>query len=97
LEAGIECEEIPGITSSVAVPAAAGIPVTHRGLSRSFTVITGTTAQGEGQEGLQMDFEALARIGGTLVILMGMHHLGEIAAGLIQAGKGPPIRPVRSS
>lgn len=89
LEAGIECEEIPGITSSVAVPAAAGIPVTHRGLSRSFTVITGTTAQGEGQEGLQMDFEALARLGGTLVILMGMHHLGEIAAGLIQAGKAP--------
>lgn len=89
LDAGIFCEEIPGITSCVAVPAAVGIPVTHRGMSRSFTVITGTTAQGEGQEGLQMDFEVLARFDGTLVILMGMHHLEEIAEGLLKAGKAP--------
>lgn len=87
--AGIVCEEIPGITSSIAVPAAAGIPVTHRGLSRSFTVITGTTAAADGREGLQMDFAALAELEGTLVILMGVHHLEEIAEGLMRAGKAP--------
>lgn len=84
---GIACEEIPGITSCIAVPAAAGIPVTHRGLSRSFTVITGSAATAEGQEGLEMDFERLAGLEGTLIILMGMHHLAEIAEGLMQAGK----------
>lgn len=89
LDAGIDCEEIPGITSCIAVPAAAGIPVTHRGLSRSFTVITGTTAKGDGAEALQMDFETLARLEGTLVILMGVHHLKEIADGLMAAGKEP--------
>ncbi|MDO4331561.1 MAG: uroporphyrinogen-III C-methyltransferase [Eubacteriales bacterium] len=88
-EAGISCEAVPGITSAVAVPAAAGIPVTHRGKSRGFTVITGTTAQENGTEGLQMDFETLARLEGTLVILMGLHHLGEIADGLMRAGKDP--------
>lgn len=86
---GIICEEIPGITSSIAVPAAAGIPVTHRGMSRSFTVITGTTANEDGQEGLQMDFETLAKLEGTLVILMGVHHLEKIAESLMQAGKSP--------
>lgn len=89
LEAGISCEAVPGITSAVAVPAAAGIPVTHRGKSRGFTVITGTTAQENGTEGLQMDFETLARLEGTLVILMGLHHLREIADGLMRAGKDP--------
>lgn len=87
LSAGIACETVPGITSAIAVPAAAGIPVTHRGKSRSFTVITGTTAQAGGTEGLQMDFETLARLEGTLVILMGLHHLKEIADGLMGAGK----------
>lgn len=89
LENGIFCEEIPGITSAVAVPAAAGIPVTHRGMSRSFTVLTGTTAEGGGQEGLRMDFGTLAKLEGTLVILMGVHHLEEIADGLMAAGKNP--------
>ena len=88
-KAGICCEEIPGISSAIAVPAAAGIPVTHRGLSASVTVVTGTAADTEGQERLQMDFDTLARLEGTLVILMGMHHLQEIADGLIAAGKRP--------
>lgn len=83
MEAGVSFEEIPGITSAVAAPAAAGIPVTHRGMSRSFTVVTATVAQ----EGLQMDFASLARLEGTLVILMGMHCLEEIARRLILAGK----------
>ena len=88
-KAGICCEEIPGISSAIAVPAAAGIPVTHRGLSASVTVVTGTAADTEGQERLQMDFDTLARLDGTLVVLMGMHHLQEIADGLIAAGKSP--------
>lgn len=88
-EAGICCEEIPGITSAIAVPAAVGIPVTHRGLSAGVTVVTGTAAEKDGQDRLQMDFETLARLDGTLVILMGMHHLQEIADGLMTAGKDP--------
>lgn len=90
-EADICCEEIPGITSAIAVPAAVGIPVTHRGLSADVTVVTGTAAEEGGQERLKMDFDALARLDGTLVILMGMHHLEEIAAGLMAAGKKPDI------
>ena len=88
-ESGICCEEIPGISSAIAVPAAAGIPVTHRGLAAGVTVVTGTVAEEDGRERLRMDFDTLARLEGTLVILMGMHHLDEIAAGLITAGKNP--------
>ena len=88
-EAGIYCEEIPGISSAIAVPAAAGIPLTHRGLAASVTVLTGTAAEEDGHARLKLDFDTLARLEGTLVILMGMHHLGEIAEGLITAGKNP--------
>lgn len=87
--AGICCEEIPGISSAIAVPAAAGIPVTHRGLASGVTVVTGTAAEEDGQAGPHLDFDTLARLDGTLVILMGMHHLGEIAEGLLAAGKEP--------
>ena len=71
-EAGIYCEEIPGISSAIAVPAAAGIPVTHRGLAAGVTVITGTAAEENGRAGLCLDFDTLARLEGTLVILMGI-------------------------
>lgn len=87
--AGIPCEEIPGISSAIAVPAAAGIPVTHRGLSAGVAVVTGTAAAEGGQTGLSLDFAVLAQFKGTLVILMGMHHLEEIGDGLIAAGKAP--------
>ncbi len=86
-DAGIRCEVIPGITSAIAVPTAAGIPVTHRGLSDSVTVVTGTAAKTGGGEELQLDFHTLAQLKGTLVILMGMHHLAEIVVGLLAAGK----------
>ena len=86
-DAGILCEEIPGITSAIAVPAAAGIPVTHRGLSDKVTVVTGTGADEGGQGALHLDFKALAQLDGTLVILMGMHHLPEIVTELLAAGK----------
>ena len=86
-DAGIYCEEIPGITSAIAVPAAAGIPVTHRGLSDSVTVVTGTAAGTDGRAELKLDFRTLAQLKGTLVILMGMHHLVQIVMGLLAAGK----------
>ncbi len=87
LDAGVCCEAIPGVTSAIAVPAAAGIPVTHRGLSDSVTVVTGTAAKTGGREELELDFHALAQLKGTLVILMGMHHLAKIVVGLLAAGK----------
>lgn len=85
--AGIEVEVIPGITSSIAVPAAAGIPVTHRDVSRSFHVITGHTAQSE--SGLPPELPTIAKLNGTCVFLMGFSHLKEIAEGLISYGKSP--------
>ena len=75
--AGVPCEEVPGITSAVAIPAGAGIPVTHRGLSRSFHVITGHTAHTP--DGLPENFAALARCGGTRVFLMGLGHLEAVS------------------
>ncbi len=91
-EAGIACEEVPGISSAIAAPAAAGIPVTHRGLSRSVTVLTASSLT-EGEERLtEADYGALARLSGTLVVLMGMHHLKELTDRCIGAGM-PPSRP----
>ena len=89
LEAGIACEEVPGISSAFAVPAAAGIPVTHRGLSRSVTVLTASSLTEGAEQMTEADYEALARLSGTLVILMGMHHLKELTDRLIGAGMSP--------
>lgn len=86
-EAGIPAEYIPGITSSIAVPAFAGIPVTHRGAARSFHVITGHAAASQNQ--LPEDIEVLAKLNGTLVFLMGFAHLEEIAGKLMENGKNP--------
>ncbi len=80
--AGIPCRLIPGVTSSVAVPENAGIPVTHRGIARSFTVITGHTATDTGE-----NYEALAKLDGTLVFLMGLHDYPQITRKLIDCGK----------
>lgn len=88
-EAGIEADYIPGITSCIAVPAFAGIPVTHREVSRSFHVITGHTASGntDGNLTQDIDFPLLARLEGTLVFLMGFSHLAQIVQELVRAGK----------
>lgn len=83
--AGISVREIPGITSAIALPAGAGIPVTHRMLSRSFHVITAHTADTE--NGLPKDMEYYAKLEGTLVFLMGLSHIEEISKSLIQYGK----------
>jgi uroporphyrin-III C-methyltransferase len=79
--AGIECEVIPGITAGIGVPAALGIPVTHRGLARGVTFVTGHTRDGSGP-----DWAALARIDTTLVIYMGMQRVAAITASLQAAG-----------
>ena len=68
----------------MAVPGAAGIPVTHRGVSRSFCVVTARTA--DSAEGAPSRWGELARLGGTLVFLMGLSQLKEIARGLTGAG-----------
>lgn len=83
--AGVAFDVVPGVSSAVAAPQAAGIPVTHRGISRSFHVITGRTA--EGGPALAEPPEALAAMQGTLVFLMGLTRLEDIAAQLMAAGK----------
>jgi uroporphyrinogen III methyltransferase/synthase len=93
--AGVAFEVVPGITSAIAVPAYAGIPVTHRGLSTRFTVVTGHEDPTKG--GSDVDWGALARAGGTLVILMGVGRLAEIAAELVAGGRDPatPVAVIR--
>jgi uroporphyrinogen III methyltransferase/synthase len=93
--AGVPYEVVPGITSAIAVPAYAGIPVTHRGLSTRFTVVTGHEDPTKGHP--DVDWPALARAGGTLVILMGVGRLAEIAAALVEGGRDPstPVAVVR--
>lgn len=79
----IPTEVIPGISSAVGVPAIAGIPVTHRGLSESFWVITGTTRTGE----LSRNIKLAAQSTATVVILMGVHKLHKIIDVYKTAGK----------
>jgi uroporphyrinogen III methyltransferase/synthase len=89
--AGVPWEIVPGVSSATGVPAAAGIPLTHRGVASSFTVVTGRTSDrvSHGLSGSEPDWEALAATGGTLVILMGMASLPAIAASLLGAGRPP--------
>lgn len=84
-DAGLDWEVVPGITSSVSVPAYAGIPVTHRNVSTSFTVLTGHECAGKSES--QVDWDALAKQRGTLVILMGVNQLPNLVANLLAAGK----------
>jgi uroporphyrin-III C-methyltransferase len=89
--AGIPFEVVPGVTSAIAVPAAAGIPVTHRGVAASFAVVTGHEADGD--EAPRVDWTRLAGAVDTLVILMGARSLGRIARALLDAGR-PADTPV---
>ena len=82
-DAGLDFEVVPGITSAVAVPAYAGVPVTHRGLSTSFTVVTGHEDPWAATE---TDWEAVARVGGTIVVLMGVATRAAIARRLMDGG-----------
>lgn len=84
-ENGIEFEVIPGVTSAIAVPAYAGIPVTHRDFCSSLHIVTGH--ERPDKEGSSIDYEALAKVSGTLVFLMGVKNLAEICKNLIIYGK----------
>ena len=81
--AGVPCTVVPGVTSAVSVPALAGIPVTHRGIAGSFAVVTGHCMGAD-----RLDWSALARLD-TLVILMGLARLAEIAGLLVRCGRAP--------
>jgi len=85
LEAGVPFEVVPGVTSAFAAPAAGGVPVTHRGVSAAVTVVTGHRRRGEPA----VDWRALAAVGGTIVVLMGVARRGAIAAELIAGGLSP--------
>lgn len=89
LSAGIPFEVVPGVSSAIAAPECAGIPVTHRGLASSLHIVTGHTREG----GLaDINYRALAAVGGTLVFLMGVGALGKICRRLIDAGMDKKVR-----
>ena len=79
--ARVEYAVVPGLSSSLSGPAVAGIPVTHRGLAASVTVVAGHR---EGHQ--QTDWRSLARVGGTIVVLMGVEHRAAIASELMAGG-----------
>ena len=83
IDEGIDFELIPGVSSAIAVPEHAGIPVTHRGIARSFHVITGHTMDDE------TDFGRYAGLDGTLVFVMGLSNLNRITEDLLKAGMDP--------
>ncbi|MGE3619776.1 MAG: uroporphyrinogen-III C-methyltransferase [Acidimicrobiia bacterium] len=86
--AGVPFEVVPGISSAIAAPAYAGIPVTMRHSSTSFTVVTGHEEPGAGQAG-SVDWRAVARVGGTIVVLMGVARIAHIAGELMAGGLDP--------
>ncbi|WFE31737.1 uroporphyrinogen-III C-methyltransferase [Micromonospora sp. WMMD975] len=90
-EAGVPVTVVPGVTSAIAVPGVAGVPVTHRAVAHEFTVVSGHVAP-DAPASL-VHWESLAGLRGTLVILMGLKNLAAIAATLIAHGK-PPHTPV---
>ncbi len=95
IAAGVPFEVVPGVTSAIAAPAYAGIPVTHRRVSTHFTVVTGH--EDPTKDTTDTDWDALAKAGGTLVILMGAGRIAEIAKALIAGGRDArtPVAAVR--
>lgn len=83
-DAGVSCVVVPGLSSALAGPLAAGIPVTHRGVSRGITIVSARGARGE-----MTDFRSLVHAELTLVILMGVEHRQVIAGQLIEGGLSP--------
>ncbi|MEU9235411.1 uroporphyrinogen-III C-methyltransferase [Streptomyces subrutilus] len=94
-EAGIACTVVPGISSSISVPGAAGIPVTHRGVAHEFTVVSGHVGPEDPRS--LVDWASLAKLTGTLVILMGVDKIGSIAEALVRHGKpaGTPVAVIQ--
>ncbi|CAM5302653.1 uroporphyrinogen-III C-methyltransferase [Streptomyces abikoensis] len=94
-EHGIPCTVVPGISSTISVPGAAGIPVTHRGVAHEFTVVSGHVAPDDPRS--LVDWEAVARLRGTLVLLMSVENIGAIADTLVRHGRaaGTPVAVVQ--
>src|SRR6195952_6175158 len=89
----IPAEVIPGISSSIGVPGLQQIPVTHRGLSESFWVVTGTTMDGK----VSSDLYQAAKTKATIIVLMGVHKLAQIAEIFKNEGKGKlPVAAIQS-
>jgi uroporphyrin-III C-methyltransferase/precorrin-2 dehydrogenase/sirohydrochlorin ferrochelatase len=84
-EAGVTWTVVPGITSSISVPAVSGIPVTHRGVTHEFTVVSGHIPPGHADS--LINWRALAQLQGTLVLLMAVENLPKIAETLIEHGR----------
>ncbi|UGY90427.1 uroporphyrinogen-III C-methyltransferase [Streptomyces gobiensis] len=84
-EAGVPVTVVPGISSSISVPGAVGIPVTHRGVAHEFTVVSGHVAPDD--ERSLVDWAALAKLRGTLVLLMAVERIGAIAEALVAHGR----------
>jgi uroporphyrin-III C-methyltransferase len=92
-EYNIPTQVVPGISSSIGVPGLQGIPVTHRGLSESFWVVTGTTSDGK----ISQDIYDAAKTNATVVVLMGIHKLAKIAGIFKNEGKGQlPVAVIQS-
>jgi uroporphyrin-III C-methyltransferase len=85
--AGVPVEVVPGVTSAIAVPALAGIPVTHRGMTHEFVVVSGHLPPGHPQS--LVDWAAIGRLRGTVVVLMGVETAPAIAAALVEHGRAP--------
>jgi uroporphyrin-III C-methyltransferase/precorrin-2 dehydrogenase/sirohydrochlorin ferrochelatase len=85
-EAGVPVTVVPGVSSPLAVPGVAGIPVTHRGVAHSFTVVSGHLPPGHPES--LVDWAAAARVGGTLVLMMAVENAPAIAAELVVHGRG---------
>jgi uroporphyrin-III C-methyltransferase len=94
-DAGVAVEVVPGISSALAAPASAGIPVTHRTLSTGVTIVTGSTAA----DTSGVDWSVLAALNHTLVILMGVRPAAEWSAALVRHGRSPdePVAVVGSA
>ncbi|WP_042364362.1 uroporphyrinogen-III C-methyltransferase [Streptacidiphilus neutrinimicus] len=86
-EAGVPVTVVPGISSSISVPAAAGIPVTHRGVTHEFSVISGHVAPEDPRS--LVDWDAAAKMRGTLVLLMAVERIAAISAALVAGGRAP--------
>ena len=86
-DAGIGFEVVPGVTSAIGAAAYTGIPVTHRGIASSVTIVTGSELPGASET--RVNWEAVAKTNGTVVVLMGATRIGEIASELIGYGRSP--------
>jgi uroporphyrin-III C-methyltransferase/precorrin-2 dehydrogenase/sirohydrochlorin ferrochelatase len=87
VEAGVQVEVVPGVSSAFAVPAVAGIPVTARGVTQSVSVVSAHVPPGDPSS--TVDWDALARLGGTVVLLMAVGRLEAVCAALVAGGRAP--------